>query len=102
MIYLNETISSRNQEYDECRLCIDNWCKRKSQQEIVDVILGEYKNVKVIYETFRLKKYIENKLKLILNHKLIRKYKRILGLETIYWRNKKIHSLLYQWMYWKK
>ena len=27
--------------------------------------------------------YIENKLKLILNHKLIRRYKHILGLETI-------------------
>ena len=37
----------------------------------------------MIYGTIRLKKHIENKLKLILNHKLIRRYKNILGLETV-------------------
>ena len=31
----------------------------------------------------RLKKHVENKLKIILNHKLIRRYKHILGLETV-------------------
>lgn len=47
------------------------------------MILEEHKNVKEIYGTIRLKKHIENKLKLILNHKLIRRYKNILGLETV-------------------
>lgn len=52
------------------------------------MISEEHKNVKGIYGTIRLKKHIEIKLKLILNHKLIRRYKNILGLETIK-RNKK-------------
>lgn len=47
------------------------------------MISEEHKNVKGIYGTIRLKKHIENKLKIILNHKLIRRYKHILGLETI-------------------
>lgn len=47
------------------------------------MILEEHKNVKGIYGTIRLKKHIENKLKLVLNHKLIRRYKNILGLETV-------------------
>ena len=47
------------------------------------MISEEHKNVKEIYGTIRLKKHIENKLKLILNHKLIRRYKNILGLETV-------------------
>lgn len=47
------------------------------------MISEEHKNVKGIYGTTRLKKHIENKLKLVLNHKLIRRYKHILGLETI-------------------
>ena len=47
------------------------------------MISEEHKNVKGIYGTIRLKKHIENKLKIILNHKLIRRYKKILGLETI-------------------
>lgn len=38
------------------------------------MISEENKNVKGIYGTIRLKKHIENKLKLILNHKLIRRY----------------------------
>lgn len=45
------------------------------KQEIADVISEEHNNVKRIYGTIRLKKHIENKLKLILNHKLIRRYK---------------------------
>ena len=47
------------------------------------MLLEEYENVKVIYGTLRLKKHIENKLKIILNHKLIRRYKHVLGLETV-------------------
>ncbi len=47
------------------------------------MISEEHNNVKGIYGTMRLKKHIENKLKLTLNHKLIRRYKHILGLETI-------------------
>ena len=65
------------------------WCKigkpiaNNYNQKIADVISEEHKNVKGIYGTTRLKKHIENKLKLVLNHKLIRRYKHILGLETI-------------------
>ena len=47
------------------------------------MISEEHKNVKGIYGTIRLKKHIENNLKIILNHKLIRRYKNILGLETL-------------------
>lgn len=47
------------------------------------MISEEHKNVKGIYGTIRLKHHIENKLGIILNHKLIRRYKHILGLETI-------------------
>lgn len=45
--------------------------------------MEEHKHIKEIYKKIRLKKHIENKLKLILNHKLIRRYKKILKLETI-------------------
>jgi transposase InsO family protein len=37
------------------------------------VISEEHKNVKGIYGTIRFKKHIENKLKIVLNNKLIRK-----------------------------
>lgn len=47
------------------------------------MISEEHKNVKGIYGTIRLKKHIEIKLKLVLNHKLIRRYKNILELETV-------------------
>lgn len=47
------------------------------------MISEEHKNVKGIYGTIRLKTHIENKLKVVLNHKLIRRYKNILGLETV-------------------
>ena len=47
------------------------------------MISVEHENVKGIYGTIRLKKHIENKLKIKLNHKLIRRYKHILGLETV-------------------
>jgi len=61
------------------------WCKigkpiaNNYKQEIADVISEEHKNVKGIYGTIRFKKHIENKLNIILNHKLIRRYKMILG-----------------------
>mgnify|MGYP000104020108 FL=1 len=47
------------------------------------MISEEHKNLKRIYGTIRLKKHIENKLEKILNHKLIRRYKNILRLETL-------------------
>ena len=65
------------------------WCKNgKSKannfrQDIADVISEEHKNNKGIYGTIRLKFAIQNKLGLILNHKLIRRYKNILNLTTI-------------------
>lgn len=65
------------------------WCNigkpiaNNFNQEIADVISEEHKNVKGIYGTIRLKKHIENKLKIIFNHKLIRRYKHILRLETV-------------------
>ena len=77
------TVSRWNQEYDKGIFDVDNRGKRKSQQEIADIISEEHESVKGIYGTIRLKKHIENKLKMILNHKLIRRYKHILGLETL-------------------
>lgn len=53
-------------------------------QKIADVISEEHKNVKGIYGTIRLKHHIERKHKdMKLNHKLIRRYKQILSLETV-------------------
>ena len=55
-------------------------------KKIADIISEEHKSVKGIYGTIRLKHHIQNKYKkegLILNHKLIRRYKHILGLKTI-------------------
>ena len=65
------------------------WCKNGKpkannfRQDIADVISEEHKNNKGIYGTIRLKFAIQNKLGLILNHKLIRRYKNILNLTTI-------------------
>lgn len=47
------------------------------------MISEEHENNKGIYGTIRLKKAIQNKLDLALNHKLIRRYKNILCLKTI-------------------
>lgn len=47
------------------------------------MILEEHENNKGIYGTIRLKFAIQNKLGLIWNHKLIRKYKHILNIITI-------------------
>ena len=47
------------------------------------MISEEHENNKGIYGTIRLKNAIQNKLDLVLNHKLIRRYKNILGLETV-------------------
>ena len=62
-------------------------------QTIADVILEEHENNKRIYGTIRLKYAIQNKLGLVLNHKLIRRYKHILNITTIK-RTKKCGSLL--------
>lgn len=59
------------------------------------MISEEHKNLKRIYGTIRLKKHIENKLEIILNHKLIRRYKNILRLETLK-RTKKDYQFLEQ------
>lgn len=65
------------------------WCtigKPKAnnfKQEIADIISEEHKKMKSIYGTIRLKYHIKNNLFLNLNHKLIRRYKNILGLKTI-------------------
>lgn len=62
-------------------------------KKIADIISEEHKSVKEIYGTIRLKHHIQNKYKkegLILNHKLIRRYKHILGLKTIKRTKKKI------------
>ena len=47
------------------------------------MILEEHENNKGIYGTIRLKFAIQNKLGLILNHKLIRRYKKLLNIITI-------------------
>ena len=47
------------------------------------MISEEHENNKGIYGTIRLKNAIQNKLNLVLNHKLIRRYKNILDLETV-------------------
>ena len=47
------------------------------------MILEEHKRNKGIYGTIRLKYSIQNKLGLVLNHKLIRRYKHILNVITI-------------------
>lgn len=52
-------------------------------QSIADVILEEHENNKGIYGTIRLKFAIKKKHGLILNYKLIRRYKHILNIITI-------------------
>lgn len=65
------------------------WCKsgkpiaNNFNKKIADIISEEHTNLKAIYGTIRLKYHIKNKLKINLNHKLIRRYKHILGLETL-------------------
>jgi transposase InsO family protein len=68
------------------------WCEKgkpianKYNKELAKIISEEHNNLKSIYGTIRLKHHIQNKYKkekLILNHKLIRRYKNILGLVTI-------------------
>lgn len=93
-----QIIDKLKQEYPVYRICnvlninrrsYYKWCKNGKpiannyKQELADIISEEHKNVKGIYGTIRLKKHIENKLNLVLNHKLIRRYKNILRLETV-------------------
>lgn len=47
------------------------------------MILEEHENNKGIYGTIRLKFAIQKKFGLILNHKLIRRYKNVLNIITI-------------------
>jgi len=47
------------------------------------VISEEHKNNNGIYGTIRLKHHIQNKLGLVLNHKLIRRYKNVLNIKTV-------------------
>ncbi len=85
-------------EYSVLRICkvlnvnrrsYYKWCKIRKpiannfKQEIANMISEEHNNVKGIYGTIGLKKNIENKLKIVLNLKLIRRYKHILNLETV-------------------
>lgn len=65
------------------------WCENNKplinnyNKTISKIISEEHKNMKNTYGTIRLKHHIENKYKLILNHKLIRRYKIFLGLSVI-------------------
>lgn len=65
------------------------WCKigkpiaNNYNEEIGKIISEEHNKLKCIYGTVRLKYHIKNQLKINLNNKLIRRYKSILGLETI-------------------
>lgn len=92
------TISVWERKYDEGTLGIDNRGKRRSyykwlkkgkpiannySNEIAKIISGEHNKLKRIYGTIRLKYHIKNKYNINLNHKLIRRYKTILGLETL-------------------
>ena len=63
---------------------------------IAKIISEEHKKTKQVYGTLRLKHHIENEYGLVLNHKLIRRYKYHLNLKTItrkkrslYFREKK-------------
>ncbi len=47
-----------------------------------DIILVEHNNLNGVYGTFRLKHHIEQLYGVILNHKLIRRYKKELGIKT--------------------
>lgn len=64
------------------------WCSigkpiaNNYKEHIAKIISEEHNNLRSIYGTIRLKYHIKNKLKINLNHKLIRRYKHILGLET--------------------
>ncbi len=51
--------------------------------EIAKIISEEHYNLKEIYGTIRLKHHIENLHGIVLNHKLIVRYKKILGLQTL-------------------
>lgn len=53
------------------------------EQKDLEIISVEHYNTKQVYGTIRLKFHIQNKYGIIINHKKIRRYKRILGLITI-------------------
>ena len=85
-------------EYPISRICLVLEVKRRSyykwcqngrkiannfNEEDAKIISEEHKNNNKIYGTIRLKHAIQNKLGIIFNHKKIRRYKKILKLETI-------------------
>jgi Transposase and inactivated derivatives len=65
------------------------WCKigkpiaNNFNSITAEIISKEHENNKGIYGVIRLKYAIQNKLGIVLNHKLIRRYKELLGLETV-------------------
>jgi len=60
--------------------------------EIAKIISEEHNNLKRIYGTIRLKYHIQNKFGIILNHKLIRRYKNELNLSVIVRKPKPLSS----------
>lgn len=60
--------------------------------EIAQIILEEHNNLKGIYGTIRLKYHIQNKLGIILNHKLIRRYKHAFGLSVVVRKTKPLSA----------
>ena len=91
-------IDELRKEYPVSRICdvlevnrrsYYKWCKNGKplinnyNEKISNIILEEHNNTKKTYGTIRLKHHIENKYGLILNHKLIRRYKKFLGLSVI-------------------
>ncbi len=59
---------------------------------IARLILIEHYEQKEVYGTLRLKKHIENKYGIIMNHKKIRRYKKYIGLEVVVRKLKPIHQ----------
>ena len=91
-------IDELRKEYPVSRICdvlevnrrsYYKWCKNGKplinnyNEKISNIISEEHNNTKKTYGTIRLKHHIENKYGLILNHKLIRRYKKFLGLSVI-------------------
>lgn len=69
---------SYNKWINKGRNCINNY-----NDKISKIISEEHYNTKQVYGTIRLKHHIQNEYGIILNHKLIRRYKRYLKLQTI-------------------
>jgi transposase InsO family protein len=63
-------------------------------QEIADVILVEHYEQKEVYGTFRLKAHLAKKFNILLNHKLITRYKKALQLKVVVRRKNPISNKL--------